>query len=53
MLADYEPGLAIGQDERAVGELVERRFVAELRVCVWSDALRVELRVASAPTWPG
>jgi len=43
--AEHEPGLALEQDERAVGEFVELSFVVALLARAGIDALGVELRV--------
>jgi hypothetical protein len=43
--AENQAGLAIPDDERAVGELIEERLAAALRARVGLDALGMELRV--------
>ena len=43
--AEHEPGLAAAQHERAVGEVVERGLVVQLRARAGRDALAVQLQV--------
>jgi hypothetical protein len=43
--ADDEPRRTVAEDERAVGQVVDRRLVVALAARVWVDTLAVELGV--------